>query len=180
MCFCEIHRFQNLSCHQRHTFLTYFWLAAGGWKLVPGPFMVGFIKMTIYQGLAIFDSGHLPFSIVLYLPFQKNWTLESWHNWLLSNWSRLLNWKGPGALPQFSKLFKTFMKIIALAYINQLAKFGYLMSCGSKDTFKNAPCLMYYYSSWRHRFAKSWDLLKYKKFEDLKNRTQITFEIKKY
>ena len=34
-------------------------------------------------------------------------------------------------------------KIIAHAYIYQLAKFGDLMSCVSKDIFKNAPCLMY-------------------------------------
>ena len=34
-----------------------------------------------------------------------------------------------------------------LAYINQLIKFGGLMSCGSKDILKNAPCLMYEYSS---------------------------------
>ena len=31
------------------------------------------------------------------------------------------------------------MKIIAFAYIYQLGKFGDLMSCGSKDIFKNKP-----------------------------------------
>ena len=35
------------------------------------------------------------------------------------------------------------LKIIALDYIYQLAKYGDLMSCGSKDIFKNAPHLMY-------------------------------------
>ena len=55
-----------------------------------------FIKTTIGQDLAIFNSWHLPFLIVPYSPFQKNETLESWHNWLLSNLSRLLNWKEPG------------------------------------------------------------------------------------
>ena len=35
------------------------------------------------------------------------------------------------------------MKVIALAYICQLAKFGDFMNCGSKDIFKNVPCLMY-------------------------------------
>ena len=35
------------------------------------------------------------------------------------------------------------MKIIAFAYIYQLIKFGDLISCGSKDVVKNAPCLMY-------------------------------------
>ena len=67
--------------------------------------------------------------------FPKNESLEPWHNWLLSNWSRLLNWKGPGTLPQSSILFKRFVKIIALVYIYQLAKFGDLMSCGSKDIY---------------------------------------------
>ena len=50
-----------------------------------------FIKMTIQQDLAIFNGWHIPFLIVLYSPFQKNETLESWHIWLLSNWGRLLN-----------------------------------------------------------------------------------------
>ena len=49
-----------------------------------------FIKMTIQQDLAIFNGWHIPFLIVLYLPFQKNKKLESWHIWLLSNWGRLL------------------------------------------------------------------------------------------
>ena len=44
--------------------------------------------------------------------------------------------------PQFSKLFKRFLKIIVLAYIYQLAKFGDLMSCFSKYIFKDAPSLM--------------------------------------
>ena len=48
------------------------------------------------------------------------------------------------------------MKIIALVYIYQLAKFGDLMNYGSKDTFKNAPCLKYQYSSWCQKFGKSW------------------------
>ena len=49
------------------------------------------------------------------------------------------------------------MKIIALAYNYQLAKFGDFMSWGSKDILKNVPRLMQKYSSWRHRFGKSWD-----------------------
>ena len=75
--------------------------------------------------------------------FSRNETLEFWHSWLLSNLRRLLNWKGPGTQPQSSKLFKRFLKIIALVYIYQLTKFGDLISCGSKDTVKSAPCLMY-------------------------------------
>ena len=48
------------------------------WRLEasPRPFY-DFIKMTIQQDLAIFNSRHLPFSIVPYSPFQKNETLES-------------------------------------------------------------------------------------------------------
>ena len=50
----------------------------------------------------------------------------------MSNWSRLVNWKGPETWPQSSELFKRFLKIIDLVYMCQLAKFGDLMSCGSK------------------------------------------------
>ena len=35
------------------------------------------------------------------------------------------------------------MKVIALAYIYQLAKFGDFMSWDSKGIFKNVPCFMY-------------------------------------
>ena len=34
--------------------------------------------------MAIFNGWHIPFLIVLYSPFQKNETLESWHIWLFS------------------------------------------------------------------------------------------------
>ena len=94
--------------------------------------------------LAIFNTFNLPFLNVHYSSFQKkNETLESSHNCLLSNWRRLLNGKGPGTWPQFSKLFKRFLKIITIVYICQLATSGDLMSCDLKDKFKNAPCLMY-------------------------------------
>ena len=117
-----------------------FWPNAGDWKLVSGFYDV--LKMTIEQYLPIFNSSHLPFPIVSYSPFQKNEALGSWLNWLLSNWGRLLDWKGLGTLIQSSKFFKKFLKIIALAYIHELAKFVDLMSCGSKYTSKNAR-LMY-------------------------------------
>ena len=39
-------------------------------------------------------------------------------------------------------VLQRFMKVI-LVYIYRLAKFGGLMSCGSKDILKNAPCLMH-------------------------------------
>ena len=51
-------------------------------------------------------------------------------------------------LPLSPKLFKRLLKIIVLAYIYQLAKFGDFMLCGSKDIFKNAPCLMAYLRSY--------------------------------
>ena len=111
-------------------------------KTSPRP-LYDFIKMTIYRDLAIFNSCRLPFWIFPYSPFQKNETLESLHNWLWSNWGRLLNWKEPGTYPQSVKLFERFLKIIALDYIYQLAKFGDLMSCCPKDIFKNTPCFIY-------------------------------------
>ena len=55
-------------------------------------------------------------------------------------------------------MVKRLLKIIALTYIYQLSKFGDFMSCGSKDILKNAPSIMYLYSSWRQLFRKSWDV----------------------
>ena len=105
-------------------------------------FFYDFIKITIQQDLGsilMVDIYHL---IVLYSPFQKNNTLESWHIWLLSNWGRLLNCIGPVIQYQSPKLFKRLLKIIVLAYIYQLAKFGDFMICCLEDIFKNAPYLM--------------------------------------
>ena len=122
----------------------HFWLVFGSmWRLETNSrLFYFFIKMAIKQDLTIFNSWHLPFFIVPYSPFQKDDTLESWYNLLFSNWSRFLKWKEPGTSSQSSKLLKRFLKIISLDYIYQLAKFGGLMSCDSKDIFKNAPCLM--------------------------------------
>ena len=55
------------------------------------------------------------------------------------------------------------MKIIALAYIYQLIEFGDLMSCGSKDIFKNA--------------SGSFEI---QKLEYLENGTKLFCEIKKF
>ena len=120
--FFEICRFQNPWHHHKHCYIYpyLFWILSPAkmklgqilvccltnisnlvlgqcWRLEtsPRPFY-DFIKMTIGQDMAIFNSWHLPFLIVPYSPFQKDETLESWHNWLLSNLSRLLNWKEPG------------------------------------------------------------------------------------
>ena len=102
-----------------------------------------YIKIIILQDLAIFNGWYIQFLIALYSPFQKNETLESGYISLLRTWGRLLNWEGHGIWPQSAKLFKILLKIIVLAYIYQLAKFGDFMICVSKDIFKNAPCLMY-------------------------------------
>ena len=108
-----------------------------------------FIKM-ILRDLAIFYSWYLPFWIVPYSPFRKNETLKSWHNWLLKT-----TWNLASVLQIVRKNW--FMKIVPLTYIHQLAEFGDLIICSSKDIFKNALCLIYLYSSWRHWFGKSRD-----------------------
>ena len=125
-----------------------------------------FIKIKIWQDPVIFSSWHLPFLNVPYSPFQENEALKSWQNWLLSNWIRLLNWKRPVNYHQSLKLFKRFIKFITLTYIYPFPRFGDLMGCGSKDIFKNAPCVIYLL--WRHRFFKSWDCLKYKNLSILR------------
>ena len=61
------------------------------WRLeTSSRLLYDFIKKTIQQDLAILMVD-IPFLIVLYSPFQKHETRESWHIWLLSNCSRLLN-----------------------------------------------------------------------------------------
>ena len=50
----------------------------------------------------------------------------------------LTKWKWTWKWTQSSRLFKRFLKIIALVYIYQLAKFCDLTSCSSTDIFKNA------------------------------------------
>ena len=130
---------QVLVCCRKNSFSMFL---AECWRLETssGPFY-DFIKKTIQQDLAIFNGWHI-FNCPLFT-FSKIEILESWHIWLLINWNRFLNSKGPGIYPQPSKLFKRLLKIITLAYIYHLAKFGDFMSCGSKDIFKNVPCLMY-------------------------------------
>ena len=59
----------------------------------------------------------------------------------MSNWSKLLNWRLNPSPPDCSK---DSWKIIALVFIYQLANFGDLMSYGSKDIFKYAPCLFHH------------------------------------
>ena len=66
----------------------------------------------------IVDINHFQFDLVHLFKKTKQ---ESWHNCLLSILSRLLNRKEPLTQPQSSKLFKRFLKIIALAYIYQLS-----------------------------------------------------------
>ena len=47
-----------------------FWLNAGDWKLVPGPFII-LLKWNYSKILAIFNSWHLHFYISLIHHFQK-------------------------------------------------------------------------------------------------------------
>ena len=86
-------KFVKYYCAVGQTFLKCFWLNAGDWKLVAGPFMIlwRWIYSLIWPFLTV---NNYHFKIPL--TFSKNGTLESSHNWLLNNWRRLLNWKGPG------------------------------------------------------------------------------------
>ena len=99
-----------------------------------------FIKITIWHDLAIFNSWHLPFLIVLIHVYKKvkHWNLNITGYWVI----------GAGCLIEMTwnlalQIVLKIPEIIAIAYIYQIAKFGDLMSCGSKDIFRNVPCLMY-------------------------------------
>ena len=87
----------------------------------------------------------------------------------MSNWSRLLIWIGPGTEPQSSKLFKRFLKIIALVYIYQLTKFGSLMICGSKYIFEKCTVSHVLIFIWCHGFGKLGDVM-------VKNAETISWE----
>ena len=104
---------QILVCCMKNRFL-------GCWRLQTSyRLFYGFVKMTIYQHLAIFNGLHLQFSIVSDSPFQKNEPVEHWYNWLLSNFSRLLNWKEPGTYPSPPNISKDCEKLLpCLIYFN--------------------------------------------------------------
>ena len=108
LCFYKLHRSQNQSLlhNESYTYAYFFWIL-GTIKMKFGQILVccmtnmflvycwrletssrpfyDFIKLTIWQDLAIFNSWHLPFLNVPYSPFQENETLESWYTWLLNN-----------------------------------------------------------------------------------------------
>ena len=115
-----------------------------------------FIKITIQQDLAIFNSWYLSFLIVPYSPFQKNETMESWHKWLLSNWSRLLKWKGPVTYPSPSNVQKNaenfwpclFLSIAQGWCLNELWFKRYIEKC----TLSHVLILIM-----TSRFDKLWD-----------------------
>ena len=138
------------------TFPSCFGLSAGNWELVLGPLMI-WQYAKIWPHLT-FNRCHLTFFIVPYSTFKKKKkkkeTLESWRNWLLSIWDRLLNWERSGASPQYSKLFNRSLKILAITYFYQVAKFGDLTHFGPVSHF-NTP--------WKRQKTKSiemWHLTK--------------------
>ena len=65
----------------------------------------------------------------------KHWNLDIIGYWVIAAgcWIE----KDLEHSPKTFRLFKRFLKIIVLAYIYQLVKSDDLMSCGSKDVFKN-------------------------------------------
>ena len=173
LCFCEIHRLQNLWRHQRHCYILsaikiifgqillccmrtipYMFLVQR-WRLETSsrPFY-DFTKITIWQDLAIFHSWHLPFLNVPYSPFQWNEILESWRDWLLSNWSRLLNWKGPGTLASVLQIVQKipenclYLSIGQVWWLNKLWFKSYIQKC----TLSHVLILIM-----SHRLGKSWD-----------------------
>ena len=129
---------QIIMCYM--TNISNFSFNSGDSMLSPNLFMI-LLKRQYNEiwSFLIVDINHFQFDLVHLFKKTKQ---ESWHNCLLSILSRLLNRKEPLTQPQSSKLFKRFLKIIALAYIYQLSQFGHFVSSSSK-IFKTAPCLMY-------------------------------------
>ena len=71
----------------------------------------------------------------------KHWNLEIIGYWVFGAGSYIE--KDLELSPCPPNCSKDFRKVFVLVYIYELAKFGDLISCGLKDIFKDAPCLMY-------------------------------------
>ena len=113
-----------------------------------------FNKMAIQLDLSICSSWYLPFLFSNIHPFKKmkHWKLDIISYWLIG--AGCLIEKGLELSPSPPNHSNDFRKILTLLIST--------INCDSKHIFKNAPCLMYQYSSWRHRFVKSRDGWKYK------------------
>ena len=73
--------------------------------------------------------------------FSKKWNTEILAYLVIELLGQAVKLKRTWNLSPVNQLFKKLLKIILLAYIYQLAKFGDFMIFGSKDIFKNASCL---------------------------------------
>ena len=103
--------------------------------------------------LVIFNSWHLPFLIILYSPSEKNGTVESWHNWLLNNWSMLLYWNLVPVLQNVQKIPENYYPRLYLS----IDKVWWLNKLWFKKYTQKCTLSHVQYSSWCHRFGKSWD-----------------------
>ena len=102
------------------------------WKLVLGPFMI--LSKWHIERSSHFNSWHLPFSIILYSPSEKNETAESWHNWLLSNWRKLLYWNLATVLQIVQKIPENYCPCLYLSigqvwWLNELWFKRYTQKC---------------------------------------------------
>ena len=85
----------------------------------------------------------------------KHWDLDIFGYWVIGAGCQIkkdLEYIAP-VLQIVQKVTENYCSCLYLS----TAKFGDFMNCGSEDEFKIVPWLMCRYSSWCHRFDKSWD-----------------------
>ena len=98
-----------------------------------------FIKMTSKtQPFLIIDIYHFCLSLIHIFIKIKHWNLDIISYWVIGAGCWRV-WNLAPVLQVVQKIPQNY----CLAYINQLAKFGDLTSCGSKTILKNAPCNIY-------------------------------------
>ena len=113
------------------------------WRLETSsrPFYV-FNEMTINEicQFLVVDIYHFQFSLIHSFKVMKYWKLDINGCWII----------GAGCLIERASDLALLLQILQKIsenycpfFINQLTKFGELMSCGLKGIFKNVPCLIY-------------------------------------
>ena len=77
-------KFGQILVHLLTKFLTCFWLNAGNWKLVPGPFMI--LMKWQYNKICQFlvvDVYHFQFSLIHPFKKMKHWNLDITGYWVI-------------------------------------------------------------------------------------------------
>ena len=128
------------------------------WRLeISSRLFYDFIKKTIQHDLAIFNDWHIPFSIVLYSPFQKKWNTGILTYLIIEQLGQIARskriWNLAPALQILQKNTENYRPCLYLSN----GQVWWLQKSWFKSYIPKCTLSHVLYSSWRHRFGKSWD-----------------------